>query len=333
MASLLAAALGATNPNLKYFSVWHVGSRSVSEPGPGINSSFLNFFFDVNSTATLARLPAQGYGGSLLHVREVLFWPRDHSTHGLRPDYKARWAATLADLKPLLASGAAMGIFLGDELLWDCVPYADLVTAANLVRADLDREKPGPSRRAIIYWNEAFPPLDDAKMWAAQCGSAATFPSVPDAVDWVSIDYYPNEGTFKGARRIYETQLYPRMAAHQRVTFVPPAFGCVTDSAAFADRFCCADNTRDGANPPCNGDCEAAMVEWAHATYDWAREDERFVGINPWHWMQRGVPPPSSWPANTSDEPGLYWLPKTRQLYEAIGREIVSGRQGDVRGA
>ena len=46
-------------------------------------------------------------------------------------------------LKPLLASGAAFGVFLGDELLWDCVPYADLVTAANLVRADLDREKEG----------------------------------------------------------------------------------------------------------------------------------------------------------------------------------------------
>ena len=225
-----------------------------------------------------------------------------------------------------------MGVFLGDELGWDCVSYANITAAANLVRASLGKE-------AIIYFNEAFPPFDDIGMWNSSCGpeiallsEGGGIPRIPDNVDWISIDYYPNEGTFAGTQRIYRERLYPLMAPHQRVLFVPPAYSCSNGSSpAFNDRFCCSNSTRDGANPPCHGDCEAALAGWARATYAWARSDTRFVGINPWHWGQPGMPAPSTWPPGTSMEPGLFWLTKTlRPLWESIGREIVSGRLGDV---
>ena len=88
---------------------------------------------------------------------------------------------------------------------------------------------------------------------------------------------------------------------------------------------------RDGANPPCKGDCEAAQAGWARASYDWARSEQRFVGLAPWYWEQPGAPPPSSWPPGHSDVPGLRWLTRElRPLYEEIGHEIVSGRQGDL---
>ena len=326
------------NPNLQHFSVWSVGADSATSPFPGLNRTFVNFFFDVNSTATLQRLHLEGgFGPSLLRVREVLFWPRHAAAHGLRPDFIKRWRRTFAQLRPLLASGAAFGVFLGDELLWDCVPYDDLVTASALVRKDLDaaRMDRGDGQRFIIYYNEAFPPLDNITMWRDKCGDQVAlrggFPSVPATIDWTSMDYYPNEGTFDGAQRIYRERLYPKLNEHQRVLFVPPAFGCSSGSdRSFVDRYCCWDGTRDGANPPCQGDCEAAMLRWARASYDWARSDRRFVGLNPWYWVQPGVPDPSTWPPNTSEVPGLYWLPRVRPLWEAIGREIVSGRQGDV---
>ena len=55
----------------------------------------------------------------------------------------------------------------------------------------------------------------------------AGFPSVPGAVDWVSIDYYPNEGTFAGAfrralipNRRRDARRHPRrhrLLAHRRL--------------------------------------------------------------------------------------------------------------------
>ena len=29
------------------------------------------------------------------------------------------------------------------------------------------------------------------------------------------------------------------------------------------------------------------MLQWAQGSYDWAREDPRLVGLNPWHYSER----------------------------------------------
>ena len=161
----LAAAAAASNPtpnpnpNLRFFSVWSGGAGGVSDPISGIAPSFVNFLFDVSSTAAFPKLQERGFGPSLLHVREVLFMDRHAPTRGLRPDYKERWNATLEQLRPLIASGAAMGVFLGDELCWDCVSHAELTTAAELVRATLPDLLPAVAERAgqarpVIYYNE-----------------------------------------------------------------------------------------------------------------------------------------------------------------------------------
>ena len=329
--------------NLTFFGVWSVGAGAVSEPSPGIigpgSSALVNLLFDVDDTATLSRLHSEGFRGtSLLHIREVLFYPRAAPLRGLRSDYAARWAATLLDLRPLLLRGVASGVFLGDELAWDCVPHVDLTTAANHVRATLPSALPNGDR-PIIFYNEAFPPFDDVALWNATCGPAVAlasagggYPKVPDAIDWISLDYYPNEGTFLGAQRIYREQLYPKLAPHQRVLFVPPTYGCSSGSTPeFASRFCCSNATRDGRNPDCHGNCTTAMAAWAQASYDWARSDPRFIGLVPWHWAQPGFPSASSWPPQTSMEPGLGHMSEgMRELWAEIGREIRSGRLGEV---
>lgn len=189
----------------------------------GIDPSFVNFFFDINDTTAFDKLRARGFGPSLLDVRTVLFWPRHAPHRGLHPDYVARWNATLAKLTPLLISGSAMGVFLGDELCWDCVSHADLTKAADLVRSSMPqlpsilKTRMGLSR-PVVYYNEAFPPLDDIAMWNATCGpgialksAGGGYPSVPSSIDWISMDYYPNEGTFAGAQvviRTFSTALY-----------------------------------------------------------------------------------------------------------------------------
>lgn len=337
---LCQVARSKHNPNLHFFSIWSTGAGAVTLPSPTLSNATINFFFDVNSTNSLIHLKQLGYGPSLLQVRTILFWPRHSANKGLRPDFAHRWNQTLVRLVPLLQDGSALGVFLGDELCWDCVRHSELKQAADLVRATLPPLNPLVAQkynltRPVIYYNEAFPPFDDRKMWNNSCGPAVAieegYPDVPSSIDWISMDYYPNEGTFKGAQRIYNTQIFPRMYPHQSVLFVPPAFSCSYGSSnAFVQRFCCSNTTRDGANPPCHGNCEVSHIQWAIDTYNWARSEHRFVGINPWYWEQPGGPPPSSWPPNHSDVPGLRWMPALKQVYIDIGKEIVSGRQGDV---
>ena len=63
------------------------------------------------------------------------------------------------------------------------------------------------------------------------------------------------------------------------------------------------------------------MLQWAKFSYDWARDDQRLVGLNPWHW-ESGAP--------GMFEPGMPKLPKVMAAYKKIGAEILSGRQADI---
>jgi len=75
----------------------------------------------------------------------------------------------------------------------NCIPWSNVSAAADAVRSSF------PRGQAIIYYNEAFPPFVDQKMWHYNCPNSSTmelqYPSVPNSLDWISIDYYPDEGT------------------------------------------------------------------------------------------------------------------------------------------
>ena len=150
--------------------------------------------------------------------------------------------------------------------------------------------------------------------------SATGYPSVPAALDWISLDYYPSEGTVAGTVELFQKLVYPKMAAHQKVLFVPPAYS--SDTPASRNALCCHNQTRDGPNPPCLGNCTVAMLQWAKGIYDWARADVRVAGLNIWHYNSAATP--------GLYEPGLNQLPTVLAAWQHIGREIVSGRQADV---
>ena len=101
---------------------------------PAAAKGWANFLFTSPDLATIKEWSAAGVGPSLLHVRDVFF-----AGAALRPDWEAAWAATFSSLKPLLASGAAFGVFLGDELAWGCIPLSNISTAAAAARLDIPR--------------------------------------------------------------------------------------------------------------------------------------------------------------------------------------------------
>jgi hypothetical protein len=276
---------------------------------------WINFLFTSSDTVAIKRYHAAGLGPSLLYLRDTFF-----CGNKLCVDYKAKWAA-LRDsvVKPMLADKSIFGVFFGDELCWSCISWKNLSAAVDTVRADL------PRGEAILYYNEAYPVFANNK-----CSTGGdfgpnrtnfTYPSVPAGLDWISLDYYPDEGTLLGVPKLFEQHVYPKMTAEQKALFVPPAYGCNT--TACSNQLCCNDKTRDGANVPCNGSCPVAMLQWAKGSYDWARSDPRIVGLNPWHYTTRSAGPGPF-------EPGLSGMPAVFAAYKAIGKEIVSGRQGDI---
>jgi hypothetical protein len=345
--TLVAIATAGTtpfNPNLKYFSLWSVEAESTAKL-----VSWVNFIFTSSDPALIRQHHAAGMGPSMIHVRSTFFCGAS-----LCPDYESKWSTLLnTTIQPMLDEGSLMGIFFGDEICWSCTPWSNLSAAVDLVRASLPRGK------AILYYNEAFPVLSDSvcdsggdfhhkyavqrhSLPAAAMGGNAhrrpmaglpfmtaacarrwvpiDYPRVPAGLDWVSLDYYPDEGTIAGAKQLYTEHLYPKMADGQLALYVPPAYGAAT----VADRnlLCCSNNTRDGPNPPCNGNCTLAMLQWAQGAYDWARTDERIVGLNPWHYT-------SGDPARF--QPGLNGMPAVLEAYQKIGQEIISGKQRDLR--
>jgi len=181
-ACLLTVYIDALNPNLKFFSVWELESVK-----PAQALGWTNFLFTAGHLSQLQEWSDDGVGPSLLYVYDVFF-----SNSMLRPDYEQRWGQTFLALEPFLKSRAVMGVFLGDELAWSCIPFSNISAAADLVRLSL------PRGQGIIYYNEAYPPFvpDGQAAWKAACPDVhpLTYPMVPSSLDWISIDYYPDEG-------------------------------------------------------------------------------------------------------------------------------------------
>ena len=94
------------------------------------------------------------------------------------------------------------------------------------------------------------------------------------------------DGTIAGAPRFYRRFLYPKMSAQQSAVYVPPAFSSGYNISSEVDGICCPEDTHNpqdpGPNPDCAGNCTLAMLQWAEGAYDWARSDERLVGLAPW---------------------------------------------------
>jgi hypothetical protein len=152
----------------------------------------MNYMFTASDPAIIRKYHKAGMGPSLFHIRFALFCghgsqPEPTGPAMLCPDYESRWKKLLeSSIRPMLAEGSIMGVNFGDELCWSCTPYDNLTAAVNLVRRDL------PRGTAILYYNEAYPVVQEGKcqLPAKQNGSSfgrMDYPKVPDGIDWISV--------------------------------------------------------------------------------------------------------------------------------------------------
>lgn len=101
--------------------------------------------------------------------------------------------------------------------------------------------------------------------------------TLPDGLDWFSIDMYHTDGPEPGwvdshVRKFYEQQIYPNLTGHQKALLVPGAFGSNV-------------NRYPNGTYVCNNTCYDEMCALDAAEfYQWAKEDPRIVAIAPWNY-------------------------------------------------
>ena len=243
-----------------------------------------------------------------------------HRGNALFPDYENRWRALAGMLRPWVRNGTIAGFFLGDELAWGGLPYADLVAMADMVAATEWHNNattianysaaaaaaatalPIPPPRPILYYNEAAGPIArDVDCFNDSIG----YVRVPAAVDWISLDFYNPPAAFV-RQQYYEAHLYPLMERpSQRALLVP-------DASASAHLKPNATGSRSGWSVP-------DMVARAREYFAWAATDTsgKVVGLNPWHYRR------VTWGGDHDDwELGVRDVPALKAIWTQIGAEI-----------
>ncbi len=177
---VLIAGASAANPNLRWFSVWELESGPLKEI-----SGWNNFLFTTRNVSLVQAYHTAGNGASLLNIDSDLF-----NGTVLYSDVDVRWRNLFSTIvQPLMRQKVLFGVFLGDELCWRCISYANLTYAVNMIRASI------PRGQGIIFYNEAFPVFTNDVCGSMQ-GPRVGYARVPAGLDWIAMDYYPDEGTF-----------------------------------------------------------------------------------------------------------------------------------------
>jgi hypothetical protein len=200
---------------------------------------------------------ATGRGG-MLELQQVFFEPMsniDPTLRGLalRADSEERWKALVPAIVEAVQQGIVIGLFLGDELVWNNITWDVLNRTAAMVK--------GTFPQCFLYYNEGGAPLYALRNIN---GFRTPYPSVPESFDFVSSDDYGNMWTTKNPRWFYESFLYPKMHAAQRAFVVPPVYAWV--------------NATHGV--PWWDEQE---LRQAQGYLEWIATDSRLAGINGFH--------------------------------------------------
>lgn len=132
------------------------------------------------------------------------------------PDYKSKWQSQWQEIKPLVDSGAIIGVFLGDERMYFGIELSEVKMIADEVRLTF------PS--AIIFLNEA----PDITMCNMRKDNTSVFQEnecIPINVDWFGMDYYASDSSsWTAPMQTLQSIMGPRFARlGQR--FVPTTIG------------------------------------------------------------------------------------------------------------
>eukprot|EP00944_MAST-04C_sp_MAST-4C-sp1_P002529 g2529.t1 len=152
------------------------------------------------------------------------------------------------------------GFFVGDELTAQGLPVKALKMVVDKLRAMLDSLGGG---RRILYYNDSI-------------FLAAWTENIPFNLTHFSMDYYHAKSTGRVGKTVwdlFEEFVFPKLGNRTKVLFVPPTFGSKVDARpAF---------TLENFEKWALGNISQYVA--------WSNKDDRIVGFNPWHLLDRPV--------------------------------------------
>tara|TARA_B110000208_G_scaffold70935_2_gene91331 strand:+ start:799 stop:1782 length:984 start_codon:yes stop_codon:yes gene_type:complete len=314
--ALLIPSSTTATISASYFGFW-------GPDPPAAMSGFTNLAF-ANTPSEVFTNSAHGIE-SLLKLEDVFVNQSVRWHFRLNDDYEARWATYAAQLAPIIANRTLLGFFLGDELLWNGLTFAEMETYANAVRAAFPRStNGGASASAVIYTNGAWPTLFPTMPGEPTSpGNIGAVPNdqlwlrVPTALDWWGVDVYPDQFSQLGALTVLHSNVLRKFTApEQRLVLIPPFYGDrVNSSSAVTRQLDCG-----------SSDCDDAMVSWAEQFLRTflnvsCPDATRVVAAMPYRWT--GLGDRSGRRAQGGKE-----LPRARAAWEAVGRAIVAAGVG-----
>ena len=152
------------------------------------------------------------------------------------------------------------------------MPFGNYTAVAKAVKA----------RGWLVYSNECTYPFTYKPPYIGSVPAG-----IPAEVDIISVDIYgyglggrmvgDNRSGAEAAyvRSWVETNLYPRMAAHQRIMQIPGTFAAWNASHP-------STTGPSGAHP--STEAEQVVLNKLEEYWQWARADPRVVGLNLFHW-------------------------------------------------
>lgn len=222
----------------------------------------------------------------------------------LRADWRSILNASASLYTQLMANGTIHGFFFGDELMWNGLPYAELVEWSDAVRvlfpdAWLWENEATP----VLLCDPTAPPPTTCHQRYSGCCDIHGRPTnitngIPPALSSLSIDKYdwrPKDPPLvPRVQAYYDAYLKPRLHPGQTLWLVPGS------AADHADLHVC--------NTSCQ-DALSATDAWSF--YNWTMHDPLVTGMVPWPWF--------TYPKYTGTED----LPLARAAWELIGRRIL----------
>lgn len=121
-------------------------------------------------------------------------------------------------MNPCSSSSALRGVFVGDELTAQGLPYKALVELVNRIREQFDRHNIFMCCD-IIYYNDSI----FMATWSRY---------IPENLTHFSIDYHHGTETGRVGKTVldlYHEFVFPRLGAKTKVLFVPQTFGTRVD--------------------------------------------------------------------------------------------------------
>lgn len=236
-----------------------------------------------------------------------------NKTAGHHTDWDTQTRALLSLARPHFVSGALLGVMLGDELTLSGVPFSAFERWVNLVKETLDAiTRPAGQAPLIIYYMSS--------------SYVCTWPHIPYNLTHLSAcDYFPewmypsSPGKEDGlwVLPIYKRCILPRLAPHQRLLVVPPAYG-MRGNCTGAPSVWCTNQTY----------AQWVSLNMGNLSFytSWAFNETRIEGFDPW--------PLAAGHASTTSaftDLGLLEMPEIYAAYKSLGEAIVGQRSATQR--